>query len=257
MEDKKRAIYAILVAVVVVLGLLYSFGMNLFSEPPQLVLPDSSGTTSQEPGPGTPGEEAGVAVRVEPETVQSVIAKMSRYESYSRVVHVTYVWGGGESETLVSQVWEDDGWIRTDTEFPSGLIECSIVGPEGIWIWYPSEGEEIKLYFSDSEHGKNADLMQRLPTYEDVLALDTASITDADYVEYGKQPCIFVESEQRELGYLYRYWISVNSGLLMAAETEKSGVTVYSMKSNEVSSPMAAAQDVFCLPDGTVLRSAG
>lgn len=257
MEDKKRTIYAVLVALVVVLGLLYSFGMNLFSEPPKLTLPNSDGLTSQEPGPGVPGEEAGIAVRVEPKTVQGVIAKMSRYESYSRVVYVAYVWGDGESETLTSRVWEDDGWIRTNTEFPSGLIECSIVGPDGVWIWYLNEDEEPNTYFSDSEYGKNADLMQRLPTYEDVLEIDTASITAADYVMYENQPCIYVESEHRELGYLYRYWISVNNGLLMAAETEKSGVTVYRMKSNEVSSPMSASRETFTLPDGTVLHGAG
>lgn len=254
MEDRRRAVYAVLVAAVVVLGLLYSFGMNLFSKPPQLTLPDSDEITTQEPGATLPGEEAGIAVQVEPGTVQSIIAKMSRYESYSRIVYVAYVWGVEESETIASQVWEDDGWIRTDTEFSSGLVECSVVGPDGMWLWYPDENGKAEPFYSNADQSKNADLMQHLPTYEDVLALDPSSIIDAGYVEYRNQPCIYVEAEQQELGYLYRYWISVNSGLLMAAETEKSGILVYNMRSNEVSSPLAATREVFTLPDGTVLH---
>ncbi len=257
MEDRKRTIYAVLVALVVVVGLLYSFSMNLFSKTPQLILPDPGEISSQEPGPGTPGEEAGIAVKVEPYTVQSVIARMSRYESYSRTVSVTYSWGDGESETITSQVWEDGGWVKTTTNLSSGSTECSIVSRDGVWIWYPGASETEALFHTSANDGATADLMQHLPTYEDVLELDAANITDAGYLEYGGQPCIYVEAEQQEMGYLYRYWISVNSGLLMAAETEKSGMIVYRMESNEVISPLAVDQDIFTLPNGTVLHSAG
>ena len=54
--------------------------------------------------------------------------------------------------------------------------------------------------------------------------------------------------------YLYRYWISVTNGLLVAAETEKSGVLVYRMESNAVISPLSAGQLTFALPDDTVLH---
>lgn len=255
MEDKKRTIYAVLIALVVVVGLLYSFGMNLFSQTPQLELPASGEMSTQKPEPGTIGTEAGITVRVEPATVQSVIARLSRYESYSRTVFVTYGWGDGESETITSQVWTDGGWARTDTQFPSGLMECSIVSDDGTWIWYLTEQETSNVFYSGA-NGPEADLMQHLPTYENVLELEPESITNADYVEYDGRFCIYVEAEQRELGYLYRYWISIDSGLLMAAETEKSGSIVYRMSSNEVTSPLAAQRDTFALPDGTVLYRA-
>lgn len=257
MEDRNRTIYAVLVAVVVVLGLLYSFGKNLFSPRPQLVLPDSNSGVSENPDPGMLGDEAGIAVHIEPGTVQSVIAKMSRYESYSRTVYTAYIWGDSETEMVVSRVWEDDGWVKTDTEFSSGLTESSVVGPDGLWVWYSGEDTEPEIFYSDAASERTADLMQHIPTYEDVLALSADSITDTGYVEYEKQPCIYIEAEQRELGYLYRYWISVNSGLLMAAETEKSGIVVYRMVSNEVSSPMTASSEIFSLPDGTILHYVG
>lgn len=253
MEEKKRTIYAMLVALVVVAGLLYSFGMNFFSKTPELSLPDSSVTETQGPGPGVLGDDVGTTVKVEPATVQSVIARMSRYESYSRTVFITYSWGDGESETITSQVWADGGWVRTDTQFASGMMESSIVSQDGSWIWYPSHNRDEVFYTQNSS--TTADLMQHLPTYEDVLKLDPEYIVSADYLDYNGQPCIYVEAEQQDLGYLYRYWVSINSGLLIAAETEKAGQVVYSMTSNEVISPLSAQADTFALPDGTVLYS--
>ena len=57
-----------------------------------------------------------------------------------------------------------------------------------------------------------------------------------------------------ELGYTERYWISVDSGLLVAAETEKDGEVVYAMTARDVVSPLDETQGIFVLPDGTVLH---
>lgn len=254
MEDRKRTIFVILIALVIVIALVYSFSMNLFSRAPELTLPDPNAAESQTPGPGTIGEEAGITVQVEPNTVQRIIADLTRYESYSRTIQVTYSWGDGESETIAAQIWEDGGWVRTDTTLSSGVIEHSIVGDETLWLWYEdgSEASETQI-FSGPAKGTLADSMQHIPTYEAVLELDPGNITKAAYLEYDGQPCIYVETEQQELGYLYRYWISVSNGLLMAAETEKSGVLVYQMESNEVISPLSASRLTFMLPDGTIL----
>ena len=56
-----------------------------------------------------------------------------------------------------------------------------------------------------------------------------------------------------DLGYVERYWISENSGLLMAAEAEKDGELIYTMLSHEVVSPMEQTTGIFTLPDGTQL----
>ena len=74
-------------------------------------------------------------------------------------------------------------------------------------------------------------------------------------MERDGQDCIYLEVEQPELGYLYRYWISLSSGLLIAAETEKEGTVVYAMVSHEITSPLAEAEERFVLPDGTDLRA--
>ena len=189
-------------------------------------------------------------MEVTPQTVQLAIASLSRYESYSRSVSVSYLQDATAIGNITAQVWADGGWVRTDTTLASGVVECSIVGDGQIWLWYDGEDE---VYQAPST-GHSADLAQRLPTYEDVLELDPTGITEADYVEWDGQNCIYVEFQQPELGYLYRYWISVNSGLLIAAETESGGEMVYSMFSYEVTSPLSENRELFVLPDGTMVR---
>ena len=106
MEDRKRTILAVVVALIVVAALLYSFGLNLF-----LVLADPDAVSSQGPGDTVPDDAAGITVEVTPATVQSVVASLTRYESYSRTVAVRYAWGKGEMSEIVTQVWVDDGCL--------------------------------------------------------------------------------------------------------------------------------------------------
>ena len=253
MEDRKRTVFVVVIAFVLMVALLYSFGLNLLTPRPQLELADPDVLGSAEPGTTVPGEETGILLKVTPTTVQSIVATLSRYESYSRMMTITYVWGNeGQSETITVRVREDSGWKRTEIFSASGETEHSIVGEGQIWLWF---GDEDEVFLGDAT-GISSDLLQYVPTYEDVLALDPSFITNAGYEEYNGQPCIYVEAENQELGYIYRYWISEISGLLMATETEKFGTVVYRMTSNEVISPCADSDSAFVLPDGTVLFAA-
>ena len=98
-----------------------------------------------------------------------------------------------------------------------------------------------------------ADLAQHIPTYEDVLALDTEAIVDANYVTRDGVPCIYVETAVDTLGYLERYWVSTDNGLLVSSETVKDDVVVMRMRSTDAEVLQAAEKDRFTLPDGTVL----
>lgn len=257
MEDRKRTIFAVIIALVLVAALLYSFGLNLFAKTPQLDLADPNQSDSQPTTSIDLGEGAGIPVEVTSETVQSVIASLSRYESYYRSLSVSYFWGDGESGALDVQIWEDGGWVRTQILLGSGTRENAISCDGQIWLWYDDGTEELpELVYEGPAAGANSDRLQYIPSYEDVLNLDPAQITQADYLEYAGQPCIYVEAENQQLGYLYRYWISVTNGLLAATETEKGGVVVYRMESGEVLSPITDQKNAFALPDGTVLHGA-
>ena len=249
MEDQKRNALAAVIIAVVLAAVLYSFFLNLFAQTPELVLADPNVSGSVEPGGEPSGGQGGLMVEVSTRTVQSLIASLTRYESYSRSITVEYYNAGRPAGAVSAQVWTDGGWTRTDLTLYSGRVEHTIVGDGQLWLWYDRE----KTVYSGPAEDLSADLVQRLPTYEAVLALDQDRITAAGYVERDGLPCVFVEAVTPELNYVERYWISETSGLLMAAETEKNGTLIYTLFSREVVSPMEQASGIFALPDGTQL----
>ena len=94
-----------------------------------------------------------------------------------------------------------------------------------------------------------------MPTYETVLALNSDSITDAGYKDRGGLPCVYVEAQGRERGYILRYWVNIQSGLLVSAETEVNGQLVYCMTAyTAIQSPCPSTAQ-FSLPDGTVMHT--
>ena len=253
MEDKKRTVMAVIIIVVVLAAVLYSFFLNLFSPTPHLELPDPNASQSMDPVGEESGWPEGVAVEVTPQTVQSLIASLERYESYRRTVAVEYFSAGQSVGTVTAQVWADGGWTRTSATLSSGAVEHSIVGDDTLWLWYEGDGGRV---YAGPAVERAADLSQRLPTYEDVLALEKQSITAAGYEERDGQPCVYVEGTAAP-NCTERYWVSVHSGLLVAAEMEQEGAMAYSMTARDVVSPLDETQGVFTLPDGTVLYQPG
>ena len=256
MEERKRTVLAVAIACVVVLALMYSFGLNLLSRAPEFELADPTETASASPGTGDPDGTGGVAVAVTPETVQSVIASLSKYRSYSRTLSLTYCWGEDGRSTLSARVWVHGSWVRTDLTRQSGVTECSITNGETRWIWYTGEQEAEGRVYSGAAQPASADLIQHIPSYEDVLAIPAGEITAAGYEQRDGQSCIYVETAPDALGCVRRFWIAEDSGLLMTAQTEQDGSVVYEMVSSEVMSPMTDGAQAFTLPDGTNLYEA-
>lgn len=248
MEEKKRTLLAVAISCIILVAVAYSFGLNFLGSTPEIVVADPAASASQPAGPGAAEGQAGILVEVTPQTVQSIIASMSRYKSYRRSVEIRYSWTGGVSQAITAQVMVDGSWSRCDATLASGMVEHSIVGGDTLWYWY----DESEACLTAPASQREADLIQRIPTYEDVLLAETAAITATSYEEKDDTPCIFVEVA-RELGYVDRYWISVTSGLLTAAETEQDGEVVYSMTSGDVVSPLSGGEGAFTLPDGTAL----
>lgn len=249
MEEKNRTKFAVLIALILVAAVVYSFTVNVFGETPPVNLADrnDSVNTGNE-SPPFPGDSA-VLVEISPQTVQSVIATLTRYRSYSRTVQVEYGSNGTLTGSLTVSTAVDNGWTRVDLTTPSGK-EHTIIGETVCCRWYDDQTDYAVLTV---EEGMD-DLAQRIPTYETVLELEQTSITAAGYESRGGVTCIYVETEDTELGYRERYWVSVESGLLVSAETLKNGEAVYRMTAYEVESPLVDAGDLFTLPDGTQLH---
>lgn len=251
MERKNRNILVVLIAVVIAVAMISSFGFGIFApDTASIVLPEPVASSGLELSTGGP-EDGLVQVDVTPQTVQNVIATLSRPESYYREVTVEDFWGDGESGTTVAKVWVDAGWTRTEVTWPGGTVRNSIVGEEQVWFWYGNDRSALTApadeYSADLEG-------QRIPTYETVLALEQESISAASYEEKGGLSCIYVETTADDEMYVERYWVSIDSGLLVCAETEQAGVLVYRMSAYTVEQPVPA-DTTFALPDGTILHT--
>ncbi|MFQ9601446.1 MAG: hypothetical protein ACLRZ3_17970, partial [Flavonifractor plautii] len=236
-----------------VVAMVSSFGLGLFApDTAKIVLPTPE--VSQQPG-GEPGEQSGlVLVDVTPETVQSVIRDtLSRPDRYTRAVTIEDFWGEGESGTTHADVWVDGGWTQTEAALPGGTVRYSIVGDGQFWLWYGGD----RTALSGPADGHSADLEgQRIPTYEDVLELEQDAIAAAGYEEKGGLACIYVETGEDALGYVEKYWVSVDSGLLVCAEQWKGEELTYRMTSYAVSTDRTLfGLTEFALPDGTVLHT--
>ena len=244
MERKKRNIVVVLIAAIIAVAVLSSFGLGLFApDTAEIVLPSAG--PSQTPG----GEGDAVRVEVTPETVQSVIATLARPESYGRTVTIQDFWEEEELGTTTAQVWVDRGWTRTDAVWPGGTLRSSIVGDGQFWVWYGG-GDEVLTGPAD---GSSADLEgQRIPTYETVLELEASSITAAGYQALDGLGCIYVETDTGE-GHTARFWVDDDSGLLVRAEQLTGGQVVYRMTAAALERP-APSNASFTLPDGTVLH---
>lgn len=240
MDQKNRTILVIAIAVTVVAAVFVSIVLPAVTgRAPQVTLPNVNQETEGE-------SQAFLPVEVTPETVQTVISSLSRPDSYYRELTVTLFWEGGESAEQV-EIWADGGYVRT-TIATGGTVQYRLVGEGKLRLWYA--GDQT---WQETEAGDGtADLAQRIPTYEDVLDLDTQQITAANYEEKNGKDCIFIEVEGVQ-GVVDRYWIATDTGLLCAAETYEGDQKVYEMTENQFQAPLEAGT-VFSLPDGTVLH---
>lgn len=186
-------------------------------------------------------------VEITPPTVQAAIETLSRPEAYRRTVTLEQFWEGGSGSWTVT-AYVKGGWQRTDRLMPDHRMRHTLTDGETTYIWYNSEQD----IFSAPAGEISADNDQTIPTYEEILALDPGDIALADYRELEGLHCIYVETGENERGYALRYWVSVDSGLLVSSEKLYQGAPVYRMSALTLDAAPPAEGD-FLLPDGTAL----
>lgn len=191
--------------------------------------------------------DALTVVEVRPDTVQAAIATLTRPANYRRSVTVEQFWEGGSGvyETTVTTC---NPWTRTDRTMPDGRVRHTVTGEDTVYIWYNRETD----VFEAPVGSVSADREQSIPTYEDILELPIEVIAVADYRTISEVDCIYVETAEDEGGYVLRYWVSVDTGLLTVAEKLLAGEPVYRMASLTVEQ-IEPSVESFTLPDGTIL----
>ena len=236
--------FAGLIALVVVLMLA-----NSLRPSPRIELPsqEEEGVQSEESSSG----DGLTVVEIRPDTVQAAVATLERPETYQRELVVQQFWDNG-SGTMENTVTVSGGWTRVDQTLARDRVRHSVTDGRMTYIWYNSQ----RTVYAAQAGEISADMEQAIPTYEDVLDLPVDAIAATGYEEQGGLSCICVETAADELGYRQRYWISVDSGLLVCSETLEGEQTVYRMSSYAVERPVPAGTQ-FALPDGTVLHTPG
>ena len=241
MGEKNRRVLVIAIAVTVLAAVFVSFGLPAITgRIPQVTLADLD-----QPDPQESNQQL-LPVEVTPDTVQSVVATLSRPESYSRTMTVSLYWGeSGQADQQV-QMWAGDGYVKTTVSSVSG-VQHRLVGDGKLRLWY--EGDTSwKEMDADS---RSADLAQHIPTYEDVLSVDIDRLTKASYVSKGGKDCIYVEVAQDRPDTVDCYWIETATGLLAFCETMEGEKLVYSMAETDFTSPLESPDEFTILPDGS------
>lgn len=178
------------------------------------------------------GEDTGsgdvLTAEVTPETVQAVVGTLVRPDSYSRMLTVESFWSGGSQKWNV-QVWQKNGASRILMQAADGSQEPKNVLASGstVRIWYGADTQNAASYaVSDPEL---SDALQMLPTYENVLSLAPEQIEDAGYVRLNGAWRIMVSAREAATGYRMTYYISIETGLLEAAERRDGDTLLYRM----------------------------
>lgn len=248
--DKKRMTYVTMgfgVLLMVVLVLLVWGGRR---QSGQIVLPEIQ---SDGAGVGEDSRDSLNTVSISPETVGAAVSvlSLSRPTAYSREQVVETFWSGGSGKS-VTQVYVSGDSTRLDTVLPDGGMRHTLVKagePPAAGVWYDEETDWVRLA------DLSADQAGRMPTYETVRDLPAEDIALADYREAYGGWCVYVETRDAGDGYQDRYWVSVDSGLLAAAERLWKDEVIYRFSAGEPSvSPQEEA--LFLLPDGGTLGEA-
>lgn len=244
MRKRRVSLFGVAFAVLIVLVIAFLLRLTMH-RPPAVVLPAAGDTQS---GGDVVQEASGNAIRrveVTPQTVQRVIERLARPENYSRTVTLERFWTGGSGRTSAA-VSVMDGWTRVDLAENDGEARHVITGGGKSWIWY---GADERVFTGAA--AISADEEQGIPTYEDVLRLNTAFIAAADYRVMSGVNCIYVETVPLASPYAEHWWVSVDSGLLIAAERYEGETLVYRMTALEADIGGVDEQS-FRLPDGTL-----
>lgn len=250
MGQKDKWVFSTLIVLIVVIAGVASFGMGIMGDSlPEIKIPSLDEL-------GWKGELSGedistdfVQVSVTPKTVQNVIATIERRPSYTGTVTMRMHYDDQVSLSE-STVWVDGEWTRVMTSLPNQTMgnQHTIVGGEMAYRWYDYDRAVSQWYASEN----TADIAQRIPSYHDVLELDVDQISAAGYVEKNGYNCIYVETFLDGLNYWEKYWVSVDTGLLVWAETYYNDQLILQVESGANDQASLTGRE-FTLPNGKVL----
>lgn len=246
--DKNLTRRVAAVAGVLTLGLLVSFYWPASSSSaPEIVLPQT-GSADIEVDMGHEQYNRRVAdeVVVDKHSVQRVVASLQRPEEYTYTSQTTLYYGGQSSAISVRGAVRG-GLIKAVQSVSGNLYKHTILTPTDAYIW----SSDTLSYYSGSRGEFTADELALMPTYEDLLAVPEEEISAGGFETVGETSCIFAERRRPDDVTVDRYYISVESGLLILYQTYENDELVCEV----LATPVIEAVDDswFMLPSGSVV----
>ena len=245
--EKRNLTYFMVCFGILILVVVMVFARGFQRRTSHIELPDSAADSSEDEGNVDGGETDIPLVEVTTETVQDVIATMERLSTYGRTITVETFWDGGSSSSTATAYVRNE-LTRLDTPLPDGSVRHLLTDGQETCIWY----DDARSWATYPSGGISSDQEHRILTYEDILALDPQQIVSASYTTYERYPCIMVETREGGEESRNLYWVSTETGLLIAAETWQGETLAYRMTALTVD--VAIPEDLyFLLPDGSTL----
>lgn len=219
MNKRSSIIIAASIAVVIIGAILLSV-FHKSDDQPTIYLPKPDSEL------GVDGESG--LLSVNPDTVQTVLAYLTRTETYSREYSITSYWENGESTAKV-KVWQNGRLMRID-HTQNKATKSTLFTEDTVYRWYGDSNTVSSASLSDFDVNL-LDRYARLITYEELMNIPAQSITAADYEQKLDENCIYIQYESEDEHYVNHIYVSVNTGLLVAAEIAEDEKIVYSMNS--------------------------
>ena len=204
-------------------------------------------TTASLPSGGEEHIGGPLNAEVTPETVQAVVGTLVRPDSYSRSLHVESFWTGGSQRWNV-QVWQKNSLTRIRLETEDGSLPAKLMqlDRDSVTVWLEGH-EEAPVTYGNTDP-ELADALQMLPTYEDLQSADASLIEAAGYVKLNGVWRIMAAVREQPTGYRMLYYISIETGLLEAAERWNGDTLLYRMTAD--TADLAAPEDTLFRLDG-------
>lgn len=154
------------------------------------------------------------------ENIQSVVASLSRPDSYTATV-TSRLYYGEHSGARTCRQSVKGGASRVDYLTASGATEHTELLWNGmLYAWRSGESS----YFEGKQGAFTTDQSAMLPTYETVCALPAEQITGGALTQEGEELLLTVETREGDRAGVYK--ISVQTGLLRSASFSQNGKAI-------------------------------
>ena len=246
---KKRSTTALIAALAVVAaGVFVSFFLSFSNQDPEHVITlPGQGSAIIDTSPEIQEENHQLiqTITVDVSNIQSVIASLSRPESYQCRSELTYFYRDTQS-VVKSQLWKRDNLVRTSQLAEDGVAgEQALITDSYVYLW----GREAP-YVQFPRQENDADLYSLTPTYEDILQLNAADILAGKVQDVDGQMCLYVVSLDPLTGEQEEWYVLVENGLLLYAEGKLDGMPTYTFRLTELQLEQSD-DSLFLLPDST------